>query len=227
MEPNDPAALRHELAKDDVSFEFWDGECEAAADASKFVPSPSPVTRLRVTHWSALDVRELFDGPYLEYYPVDLKQLIAPQEQLAQAHELILTAIEEEGPFDGVMGFSQGAALAASILIHQALTRPLEPPYKVFRCAIFMCASLPWDYTGTVRLEPADVGTPIRIPTTHIVGCKDFFYQEGLRLYSMCEKDNAMLYDHRGSHMIPTDKKTTLAMAEAIRTTLHRASFVS
>ena len=50
--------------------------------------------------------------------------------------------IEEEGPFDGVVGFSQGAALAASIMLEHAKTNPLE---DIFKLGIFAGASLPFE----------------------------------------------------------------------------------
>jgi hypothetical protein len=48
--------------------------------------------------------------------------------------------IEDEGPFDGVIGFSQGASLALSILYHHEINHPNQPP--PFRFAVFFCAVL-------------------------------------------------------------------------------------
>lgn len=61
---------------------------------------------------------------------------------LSQAYELIRQVMEEEGPFDGVIGFSQGAALASSMMLQHAKTNPRE---DLFRCAIFAGASLPYN----------------------------------------------------------------------------------
>ena len=47
--------------------------------------------------------------------------------------------MEEEGPFDGLLGFSQGAALAASLIMkHSDQSQPLV------KCAIFICGLSPW-----------------------------------------------------------------------------------
>jgi hypothetical protein len=54
------------------------------------------------------------------------------------AHELVHEIIEEEGPFDGVIAFSQGAALALSILMHQELNNPGDRPLFSF-AALFSC----------------------------------------------------------------------------------------
>ena len=55
---------------------------------------------------------------------------------------MVLEIIEEQGTFDGVIGFSQGAALASSLILRRAKPSPLE---DLFNTAIFMCASLPFD----------------------------------------------------------------------------------
>ncbi|KAE8394609.1 serine hydrolase FSH [Aspergillus alliaceus] len=60
--------------------------------------------------------------------------------QVKSAHDFILDTIEEEGPFDGVIGFSQGASLALSILYHHEVYQPHQPP--PFRFAVFFCSIL-------------------------------------------------------------------------------------
>ncbi|KAI9832017.1 MAG: hypothetical protein M1819_004561 [Sarea resinae] len=143
------AALCHEIAKDGVStFEFVDGEVECDA---------------------APGIAALFPGPYYTYYPTPFSPPPTPTptnttttpssfappplSTVAEAHALIHAIIADDGPFDGVLGFSQGAALAASILLHHARECPLEPPYALFRFAVFVCGSRPFDYGGRGRLS--------------------------------------------------------------------------
>jgi predicted esterase len=47
--------------------------------------------------------------------------------------------LNEEGPFDGLMGFSQGAALAASLMMQHS-----DQAHPLVDCAIFICGTLPW-----------------------------------------------------------------------------------
>lgn len=54
------------------------------------------------------------------------------------AHELIHEIIEEEGPFDGVIAFSQGASLAMSMIMDQELNNPGDRPIFSF-AALFSC----------------------------------------------------------------------------------------
>jgi len=91
-----------------------------------------------------LDVENIFPGPYLCYYNLPTPALVQ------QAHEYILDIMDEEGPFDGVIGFSQGAALAASMILQHAKACPMNDLFKV---AIFAGASLPYNLDDISRLS--------------------------------------------------------------------------
>ncbi len=58
--------------------------------------------------------------------------------QCNESHELISDTIEDEGPFDGVIGFSQGAAVAVSMLLHHEIHNRGKPP--PFKFGIFFCS---------------------------------------------------------------------------------------
>ncbi|KIA75493.1 hypothetical protein HK57_00042 [Aspergillus ustus] len=73
-------------------------------------------------------------GPFYNWYDG------LSSSQVREAHELVTDVIEDEGPFDGVIGFSQGASLAISMLYHHEICHPNRPP--PFRFAIFFCAVL-------------------------------------------------------------------------------------
>jgi hypothetical protein len=52
--------------------------------------------------------------------------------------------IEAEGPFDGVLGYSGGAALAAEIIIRDAVAHPFKlPDERPFRFAVFINGASP------------------------------------------------------------------------------------
>ncbi|OJJ65680.1 hypothetical protein ASPBRDRAFT_189858 [Aspergillus brasiliensis CBS 101740] len=73
-------------------------------------------------------------GPFYNWYEG------LSSSQVRDAHDLIQDVIEDDGPFDGVIGFSQGASLALSMLYHHEICHPDRPP--PFRFAIFFCAVL-------------------------------------------------------------------------------------
>lgn len=106
-----------------------------------------------LTHVLESDVKAIFPPKYLAYYPVAYPDLVA------DAQEYILDIMREEGPFDGVIGFSQGAALAASLILEHRKTSPLAP--DLFRFAILICATLPFnrdDKLGLVAWKEAKMG---------------------------------------------------------------------
>ncbi|KAI1204354.1 serine hydrolase FSH [Annulohypoxylon truncatum] len=144
-----------------------------------------------------------------------------------KALELLSDIVEEDGPFDGCIGFSQGAALLASFLLaHQALD-PFSPP--PFRLAIFICGSSALSVSEDglwSRIDPQIVecrNKRIKIPTVHIYGCKDPAYQESLNLKDMCEPRNMLEYDHSSGHDIPRGISVTKEMARTVQKGIERA----
>ena len=73
------------------------------------------------------------------------------------AHELIWEVINESGPFDGLISFSQGSALAASILVHHQLETPSQP--LPFRFAVFIGATLPFSTSESFGINVSRVWT--------------------------------------------------------------------
>jgi hypothetical protein len=127
--------------------------------------------------------------------------------------ESMLTALEEldeyiaeEGPFDGVMGFCHGAALAAEFIIYKAQQDPdSEPPFK---CAIFLGAGLPSNpaelLDGKVRLLSNESdGEIIRLPTAHIWGSKDPVYDICEKVSKLCRSSARSVFIHDGIHEVP------------------------
>lgn len=61
--------------------------------------------------------------------------------------------LEEEGPFDGLLGFSQGAALCASILL-QASSKIRPQKSLPVKFAVFICGILPWTLGEAPSIGP-------------------------------------------------------------------------
>jgi len=123
-----------QLLPNDYEYSFIDGEFETG-------PAPG--------------IDKVFPGPYRCYLPDNSVRSTAEQ------HAFISEVIAEEGPFDGVIAFSQGAAITASILLHHEIEKPfLRPP---FRFAVFICstyahsASLSLGKDVTEHVKPEDL----------------------------------------------------------------------
>ena len=82
--------------------------------------------------------------------------------------EDLMEEITSQGPFDGVMGFSEGGIVAATLLLEDA-----RRPFARFKCGIFFSAAPPLDpdgiRAGIVRcLDPDKDGVSLHVPTAHI-----------------------------------------------------------
>lgn len=117
--------LHNALGKENTAeFHFIEGECETA-----------PVE----------GITQFYQGPYLSFYPWPPRMEEAEYNKAReQAYELIYEAIEEDGPFDAILGFSQGASLAYLFLQQHARKCPYDPPWNLFRCAVFICGMPPF-----------------------------------------------------------------------------------
>ena len=139
--------------------------------------------------------------------------------------------VAQEGSFDGVMGFSQGAALAAMLLIRHH-SSPRSESDGPFQFAVFICAAVPHKEAALRRgmvefLDPAIDGQPVKIPVTNIIGGKDPHICNGITLGHLCQERGKVVFDHGGGHEIPRHPKDiTTQMAQAILDTIQKALFV-
>jgi hypothetical protein len=162
------------------------------------------------------ELEGVVDGPFYNHYA----RGSSPGSSVQEAFEHTRAIIATQGPFDGVLGFSQGAALAASLIIHHSQTSPAEPP--LFRVAVFICGAGPWESTGVQHIVRSGE-YPIKIPTANIVGKLDSLYPESMGLYELCEPSKASFYDHGSKHMVPFDLKNTGEMARVIEEAIGKA----
>ena len=139
--------------------------------------------------------------------------------------------VAQEGPYDGVMGFSQGAALAAMLIIRHH-SSPRGDKDDLFRLAVFICGAVPHKEAALRRgmvefLDPTIDGQPVKMPSTNIVGGKDPHICNGITLGHLCQERGKVVFDHGGGHEIPRHpKEITGQMAQAIVDTIQKALFV-
>jgi hypothetical protein len=71
--------------------------------------------------------------------------MLKPKE-VAEAEMDLLTLVAEKGPFDGVLGFSQGSQFAAQVILRHAQLNPFATAdERPFRLAIFVNGVTPGD----------------------------------------------------------------------------------
>ena len=129
--------------------------------------------------------------------------------QVYTAYTYLYEVIQKEGPFDGVIGFSQGAVISVALLLHHAQKHPDEPPDALFRFGIFFsCPALPIEEEMDHDAEEwGDL--QLRIPTIHVCGeaDSDWFEKSQETFYERCEEGTATMIMHKGGHLIPKDKQ--------------------
>ncbi|KAK7178804.1 citrate synthase [Paraphaeosphaeria sporulosa] len=116
-------ALIKELSiHNDATFHFIDGICPSEAGPG---------------------VASIDKGPYYNFYSWPRTGQPHEDDEVEDAFELIRETIEEDGPFDGILGFSHGATLAYQFLADHARRHPHDYD-GLFRCAIFICGMPPF-----------------------------------------------------------------------------------
>lgn len=219
-------ALRSQMGEPHVhTFEFVEGGIHYPAAPGE-LPSCVPIfvdtfcLGSLNDDWGMAGIATVFPhDQYFAYYdPTDPSSILQAIDDLA-------IYISAEGPFDGVMGFSQGAALAAMLMTRQSAA-------ELFRFAIFLCAGLPFCEAslrqGVLRhLNPKVDKEVIRVPTAHIFGSKDDALPASLAMKDLCVAEGRGLFDHRAGHEVPVKPEGISGdMARCVEEAIVRATFV-
>lgn len=141
--------------------------------------------------------------------------------------EQLAEYVATNGPFDGVIGFSQGAVLAATLII--ATEKKLIMMENPFRCAIFLCGGLPFDFAalqnGEVKLlDPNENATLMHLPTTNAWASNDLDYPGmGPPLSKLCSEANTHEIIHDAGHGVPAEGEEFARLVSAVVATIEKA----
>lgn len=143
------------------------------------------------------------------------------------AHHVI-----ENGPYDAVMGFSMGGALAATLLLEPqdgGTDRAARVRARgMIRSAIFLCSALPADpqelENGNIRrIGKEDVGCGRKMhlvdkATVHVWSPSDTEERAaGESVVQMCNASKRAEVVHMAGHAVPADPKEVREVAGAIK----------
>ena len=109
---------------------------------------------------------------------------------LEESLALVRTTCQSQGPFDGVLGFSQGATLAALL----CLTTDL------FQFAVLFAGYVPRDATVLAAL---DAGAPCRLPSFHCFGATDASVPPDVARALASRFADPVIHEHEGGHVVP------------------------
>ncbi|KLJ07413.1 hypothetical protein EMPG_17106 [Blastomyces silverae] len=132
--------------------------------------------------------------------------------------------IEDEGPFDGVLGFSQGAVLAASFGVRKYQQDPANQRINpILKCNILISAALPLSWQDLLRGEVHYVTTkqseedPVNVPTVIIWGQEDPHLPNfDAVILELRRSPNVVTCKHSGGHEVPSSTAME-ALAETVK----------
>lgn len=129
--------------------------------------------------------------------------------------------LEQNPDIDGILGYSEGAMVASTLILEEARRCEEQNRPRQIKYGIFFAGWPPLRLEGdSVRCLLADeCENIIDVPTCHIVGCNDPYIHGAMALFSMCDEDTAILFDHGKGHTIPRDAKTLAELAVAVEVT--------
>ena len=137
---------------------------------------------------------------WIQDIPVD-KSYFLPQTTVDYLRSYVI----ENGPFHGVIGFSQGAGVTGYLMTDfnglLGLTAEQQPPLNFF-IAISGFKFKPESYQQQYNDHP------ITIPSLHVQGELDTITEESkvLQLFNSCSYDSRTLLKHPGGHYVPNSK---------------------
>jgi predicted esterase len=84
------------------------------------------------------------------------------------AIKYLLKIMEDHGPFEGIIGYSEGATVAATLLLHEQVRFEERGIPPMFKCAIFFAGWPPMDPKTYAMVLSDESDRMIDIPTCHI-----------------------------------------------------------
>lgn len=138
------------------------------------------------------------------YLPTDDKVSTMPS-----ILKILMNFIETKGPFDGLIGYSEGGLVAGTLLVMEAM-REL-PGGSRFKCGIFFCAPPPMDTKRALKigskarsLHVSIDGVIFDLPTAHIwAKGSDVYPGMGKDLVGLCAPAMREEVVHDLGHVVP------------------------
>lgn len=153
-------------------------------------------------------------GPYFRW-TLQAEPTEVPEETRTLLSRLAKEQIMKDGRgFVGVLGFSQGAKLAAGLLLEEQLGKGMDWGEGLTFGVICNGVSPPM----TTWLSQEEKDTDITIPTLHLIGESDPWKEESRRLRSAhCRIEQAALIECDVDHRLPVSLEDNEKVAVEIR----------
>lgn len=110
-----------------------------------------------------------------------------------QSLQLIMETIKEQGPFDGILGFSQGASMVSLLCGLQEQQAEMWFKFAIL-VAGFKSKSTPHDVLYSQKIS---------VPTLHVFGNTDKVIEKEMSEDLLQYFEDAITLEHPGGHFIP------------------------
>ncbi|KAB8236991.1 hypothetical protein ETB97_006265 [Aspergillus alliaceus] len=137
----------------------------------------------------------------------------------------IIAEIDQNDKIQGLIGYSEGAAIAASVMVEEQRRFREEGRAVRIKCAVFIAGWPAIDVRSGECIAPTEEGEGdeeeegryIPVPTCHVIGGEDVFLEGAKVLYDICDGETAEFFDHGGGHIIPRNQRTLRELGDVIR----------
>ena len=120
----------------------------------------------------------------------------------------ISDVFEKQGPFDGLLGFSQGAGISFLVAAKRQHDMMLGKRYPPLKFAILIAGFRPRDLERQHLFQ--DNNGKIRLPTVHIWGDHDPMKYKSEEATKLCE--NPLILCHKAGHKVPSIKSIDVSL---------------
>ncbi|GAA6004179.1 hypothetical protein JCM10207_002468 [Rhodosporidiobolus poonsookiae] len=181
-----------------------------------FVNGPIVLTSPTLSSTANRFVDSTMDGRFRAYWPNALDDTIPLASEFSALVTYLASVLRTQGPFDGILGFSMGAATAA--LLAALVERPwLHPAFSAafsstealhspFRSIVLCSGYLPLDPTFESWFD-----RPLDTAALHVIGKQDVVAPNDRSLLNVPRFKESTVLWHDGGHHIP--RKATFALA--------------
>ncbi|KAJ0042898.1 hypothetical protein Pint_18369 [Pistacia integerrima] len=147
------------------------------------------------------DIEGIFPPPYFEWF--QFNEDFTEYTNLEQCITHLCDYITTKGPFDGLLGFSQGATLSALLLGYQTQGKVLKdhPPLKFF-------VSISGSKFRKPNICEVAYKDPIKAKSVHFIGAKDWLKLPSEELAAAFE--NPLIVRHPQGHTVPRLDETAV-----------------
>ncbi|KAK4163726.1 serine hydrolase FSH [Cladorrhinum sp. PSN259] len=149
-------------------------------------------------------------------------------ESVTRAVDQLLREIDEDPDIAGILGYSEGAMTAATVLLEEGKRAKREGKERRLKCAIFMGGWPPFsrkdEKSGYDIILCDETDEVIDVPTLHVIGCHDPYMLASKALFNICDEETSEMFDHGKGHSVPRDMRSVKDLCGPLRRLVGRAN---